>query len=142
MKKIGSQFLIAVIVAVVAWACGSKPGENVDEWKEMDEFHLVMADVYHPLKDSGDLAPIKERADELAAAADTWANSEIPAKADNDEFKGMLEKLKGGTTDLANQIVNGATDDEIGAQLTDLHELMHHLQEKWYDTDGAADHDH
>jgi hypothetical protein len=119
--------------------CGGKSEADVDEWKEMDDFHLVMAEVYHPLKDSGDLAPIKSRAEELASAAETWANSEVPDKVDNNEVKGMLEKLKGGTSDLALQIANGAPDEDVSAQLTGLHELFHHLQEKWYE-DGD-DHD-
>lgn len=125
--------MIAFAAACTFINCGGKQEHELDEWKEMDEFHLVMAEVYHPLKDSGDLAPIKSRAAELAEAAETWANSEVPDKVDNDEVKGMLQELKEGTSALAEQVADGTPDEELSAQLTELHDLFHHLQEKWYE---------
>ncbi len=112
----------------------SKPSEKEEmvEWKEMDEFHMVMADVYHPLKDSGNLEPIRSRAEELAASAAKWTEAELPEKVDNEKVKGQLLKLKDGTRALADQIKTAATDDVDQTQLTDLHDLFHELQEAWY----------
>ena len=52
---------------------------------------------------------------------------------DNDEVKGMLQELKEGTSALAEQVADGTPDEELSAQLTELHDLFHHLQEKWYE---------
>lgn len=143
MKKYLYCCVAAIAVASLAMSCGAAKEESAaaDEWKEMDDFHLVMAEVYHPLKDSGNLAPIKTMAGELAASAEAWAKAEVPAKMDNDEVKGLIEKLQGGTSDLASRVTNGASDDEISAQLTELHEMFHHIQEKWYSSDGK-EHEH
>ncbi len=48
---------------LILFSCGGKHEEESDdvEWKEMDDFHMIMADVYHPLKDSNNLAPIKKQ---------------------------------------------------------------------------------
>lgn len=103
----------------------------------MDDFHMVMADVYHPLKDSNNLAPIKSRSEELAASAERWAAAELPEKVNNDDMRGLLQKLKDGTSDLSAKIRDGADDPTITTQLTDLHGLFHHVQEAWY---GGGEH--
>lgn len=133
---------VFIILLAVAAACGSKQTAEEDdvEWKEMDEFHAVMADVYHPLKDSSDLGPIKSGAGNLAAAATRWAQSKLPAKVDNDETKELLAQLEDGTQDLAKKI-GTATDEEIAAQLTSLHDTFHSIMEKWHSS-GKEEHQH
>lgn len=138
--------IIMLFVAVLVFASCAKKHETVeeayDEWKEMDDFHLIMADVYHPLKDSGNLEPIKTQSAELAAAAETWANAAVPEKVNNDEVKGLLQKLKDGTKDLDAKIKSGQPDDATSAQLTELHEVFHHVQEKWYEGGEAGAEEH
>lgn len=132
-----------IILLAIATACGSKQTAEEDdvEWKEMDEFHAIMADVYHPLKDSNDLGPIKSGADNLAAAATKWAQSPLPKKVDNDETKDLLAQLEDGTQDLSKKI-STATDEEIAAQLTALHDTFHSIMEKWHTSGKGEDHDH
>jgi hypothetical protein len=147
MKKVFNIWSFTMLVgmaSVTLFNC-SKSGKHEDEqieWKEMDDFHMVMADVYHPLKDSGNLEPIKSRAAELAASASTWADSKLPEKVDNEETKGLLLKLKEGAQALEDQINSGATDNEIQTQLTSLHDLFHSIQEKWYGGGGDEGHHH
>ena len=147
-KKLLSALLV-VIIAAVALACGAKKEEGHDhehdaastddkEWKQMDEFHMVMAETFHPYKDSSNLEPVKSRAGELATAADTWAKSELPKKVDNEEMKAKLEKLKNETSTLAAS-VSGGDDKVIGQQLTNVHDLFHEIQEMWY---GGDKHEH
>ncbi|HMJ68416.1 MAG TPA: hypothetical protein VK508_05960 [Cyclobacteriaceae bacterium] len=137
--KYGFVILLAIIVS----ACGSKQVAEDDdvEWKEMDEFHTIMADVYHPLKDSNNLAPIKSGARDLAAAATKWAQSPLPKKVDNDETRGLLSALEEGSGELAEN-VGTATDDEIAAQLTALHSTFHSIMEKWHTSGKEEHHDH
>ena len=97
----------------------------------MDDFHLIMAETFHPYKDSSNLDPVKRRAAELMASADRWASSDLPEKVDNDEVKGKLTQLKAEAATLAEQ-VRSADDNVIGEQLTRLHDTFHELQEAWY----------
>src|SRR6187399_1172916 len=131
----GRLYSSVLILAIALFsACSKKDSgkEEMIEWKEMDDFHMVMADVFHPLKDSGNLEPIKARAEELAASASKWADTKLPEKVDNEEMKGRLSKLKDGTRGLADQVNAGAGDDVITSQLTEVHDLFHSIQEGWY----------
>jgi hypothetical protein len=140
-KLLNYGALLSIILCV---ACSRNAGhddhEEQVEWKEMDDFHTVMADVFHPLKDSGNLQPIKTRAEELATSASTWADANLPEKVDNEEVKGLLINLKDGSRQLADKIKAGASDDAIQTQLTSLHDLFHSIQEKWYA--GGDEHQH
>lgn len=111
---------------------GENPGPD-DElvWQEMDDFHLIMAETFHPYKDSSNLDPVKRRAAELMASADQWASSPLPDKMDNAEVKAKLLQLKTEAAALAEQ-VRSADDNVIGEQLTKLHNTFHELQETWY----------
>ena len=71
-KKLFS-FALSLFVIVLAIACGTEQ----KNWKEMDNFHMVMAETFHPYKDSANLEPAKSRASELAAAAEEWAPREL-----------------------------------------------------------------
>ena len=122
----------------------SRQGADKDEmveWKEMEEFHVIMADVFHPLKDSGNLEVIRLRAEELAANAAKWADAELPEKVNNNEVKGALSNLKDDARVLADQVKAQAADSVISMQLTDLHDQFHGLQEAWY-KGGEEHHDH
>lgn len=138
------KYVLFVALALCV-ACSQKSNEAEDdvEWKEMDEFHAVMADVYHPLKDSGNLEPIKKDAGALANVAKRWAQSKLPSKVDNEETATLLAQLEDGCEQL-NQLVNDkASDDEIATKLTNLHDTFHTIMEKWYQSgkeDGAEEH--
>jgi len=128
------------IVGIIS--CSKKPAENAavadqTEWPGLDSFHMTMAEVFHPLKDSGDVRPIMARATELADEAEKWANAPLPEKVNNDEVKQLLAELKTGTRDLANQIKEGTEEDVAGTRLYELHDLFHKIQEKWY---GKSEH--
>jgi hypothetical protein len=138
--------LIAVTV-LIAVACATKKEEAATtetaeqkEWKEMDEFHMVMADAFHPYKDSANLEPAKAKATELATSAQQWASAAIPEKVNNDDMKGKLQELKDQTTAFA-QTVTGADDKLIGEELTKLHDLFHSIQEDWYGKGEEHEHE-
>jgi hypothetical protein len=132
---------IAVLAFAILLACSSKKEDAAtndgNEWKQMDEFHMVMAETFHPYKDSANLEPIKTKAGQLASSAETWATSELPSKVDNDEMKQKLQELKTETQTLKDMVAAG-TDDAIGQQLTKVHDLFHAIQESWYG--GHGDH--
>jgi len=140
------KYSLIVLFLLALVSCGEKhkdhEADNV-EWKEMDEFHTVMADVYHPLKDSNNLAPFKKDADNLAAAATKWAQAPLPDKVDNDETKELLTQLEDGTQKLAQAVKDGDSDEIIAAKLTILHDTFHSIMEAWHKAgkeDGAEEH--
>jgi hypothetical protein len=140
---------LVVLTVLFAVACATKKEEAATtakeeqkEWKEMDDFHMVMAEAFHPFKDSANLAPAKAKAGDLAASAQQWANAPVPEKVNNDEMKGKLEELKNQTAAFV-QTVASADDKVIGDELTKLHDLFHAIQEAWYgDKEGEEGHDH
>jgi hypothetical protein len=148
------QILRNVVIALLVISmisCATKKEEGNDEtteqtadqkeWKEMDDFHMLMAESFHPFKDSANLGPAKASASTLALAAEKWAHSTLPDKVNNDDMKSKLAALQEGTATLA-QSISGAEDKVIGDQLTKVHDLFHAIQETWYGAAGADHHDH
>ena len=111
-----------------------------DEWSDMDSFHMIMAEAFHPYKDSTNLEPAKQLAEEMAQEADEWASASLPDKVNTEAVKALLTQLKTDTRSLADQIKNGATDETIGASLKALHDSFHGIMEAW---NGAGEeHEH
>jgi hypothetical protein len=137
--------IVLFALTLLTFACASKKEEASDdaadqkEWKEMDEFHMIMAETFHPYKDSANLEPAKTRAGELATGADKWASAALPEKVNNDEMKSKLEQLKTETTSFL-QIVSTNDEKAIGDELTKIHDLFHSIQEDWYG--GGEGHEH
>jgi hypothetical protein len=151
MKRNYYFIICALMVFGVAMSgCSKKDGsaqeekhehehEEADvEWKEMDDFHSLMAEAFHPYKDSMNLAPAKMYADSMKISAEKWASAPLPEKVDNDDVKSKLQALKDGTTAFAESAKTG-DDKTVGEALTKLHDLFHELQGLWY---GGKGHDH
>jgi hypothetical protein len=136
--KTGRLLIMMTLIVVLFAKCGSKKEDTTTEWKEMDEFHMVMAETFHPFKDSADLAPVKSKASELVAAADKWSIAPLPEKVDNDDMKSLIQQLK-SEAEALEDVVQTGNDTEIGEQLTKLHDLFHKIQEGWYD-EGHHEH--
>lgn len=139
MKKVSYLITLAAFVMLLAIACAPKQeatteaaAEEQADWGELDSFHLFMADMFHPYKDSANLAPIKASAEEFAADAEKWAAAPLPEKVNNEEVKAMLDKLKTDTRALADLVKAGASDEQIGTSLNAVHDHFHKIQEAWY----------
>lgn len=133
MKQL-TLYSFVVLVTLLTAACGNKKEEtaaNNDEWPEMDEFHMIMAESFHPYKDSAYLEPAKANAAEMARVAGKWASAPLPEKVDTDETKANLAQLKSDSDTFA-QIVQTGDSVKIGESLTALHDQFHKLQEAWY----------
>ena len=143
MKKL-NLFYTMCVIAAVALACSGKKQEThehdtaADEWKEMDDFHMLMADAFHPYKDSANLAPAKEKAEALATAAEQWKNAPLPEKVDNDQAKAALAQLSTDAAAFAATAKSG-DDKATSESLNKLHDEFHHIQEMWY---GGHGHEH
>lgn len=143
--KLNLMKLSWILFVLVAAACGKKTEStsaeaSSDEWPAMDSFHMIMAEAYHPYKDSANVEPVKRLAEEMAQAAADWQSQPLPETVNNDDMKARLSQLATGTRGLADRIKAGAPDDEIGAALTALHEGFHGITEAWHG--GAEKHEH
>ncbi len=133
--------IFGFVAVLMLWSCESKPGSDsassesqAEEWKAMEDFHMIMAESFHPFKDSANLEPAKRYAREMLSLADTWVNEQPPASVDNEAVKELLSDLRDGAVEFVD-LVEVGDDEAIGASLTDLHDTFHHLQEAWYKKD-------
>lgn len=129
---------ICAIALIIVSCSGRKEitmqesGSSPEVWKEMDDFHEVMAETFHPYQDSMNLEPVKTRATELVTAAGRWVDAAIPERVDNPEVESKLQQLKSEAEALVAS-VQAANDTEIGQRLNQLHNTFHAIQEEWYD---------
>jgi hypothetical protein len=151
MKKLMFKYL-SLLLFVSLIACSGKQETaaeettaeaDSDEWAMMDEFHMIMAESFHPYKDSANLAPAIANAEEMAALAAKWSSSELPAKVNTESVIADLAALSTATTAFV-QTAQSGDQTLIAASLTELHDLFHNLQNAWYGGGGmhGNDHDH
>jgi hypothetical protein len=143
-----ARFFIFTLIAA-AFACGKKSDEHdhahgddhesAKEWKEMDDFHMVMAEAFHPYKDSSDLKPAKEKAGELASAAAEWKNSDFPEAVQGEKIGEKLDKLSVLSQEFSASVAT-ASDEAVAAKLTALHDLFHEIQNDFYGGAGEGHH--
>ena len=118
--------------------------EESDKWEEMDQFHMVMAETFHPYKDSSNLEPVKSHVSDLVTAAKKWVDSPIPEKVNNDDVKAKLTQLQAETLVLETTVKSGP-DSLIANSLTKLHNTFHEIQEHWYvhgENEEKEEHEH
>ncbi|HRI79197.1 MAG TPA: hypothetical protein PLR06_06640 [Cyclobacteriaceae bacterium] len=130
---------LSILLVLVVIACSKKETAS-DEWPGMDTFHMVMAEAYHPLKDSANLAPAKANAEDLAMEAENWEKGDLPEKVDNDEVKAMLSQLKTDSRAFADQVKSNAPDSVLAGSLENLHGEFHKIMEAW--NGGGEKHEH
>ncbi len=147
MKYTIIRCLAVATVVLGVIACGEKKQDHhadheSDEdadWTMMDEFHMVMADAFHPYKDSANLQPAKDHASHMVVVADKWADSELPERVNNEKVKSLISKLRDNAREFE-KIVGTENDQEIAAALNQLHDDFHEIQDAWYHAEG--DHSH
>jgi hypothetical protein len=132
-----TMIALFLLTALAFYSCSTKVQ---DEWPELDSFHMIMAEAFHPYKDSANLEPVKRLAKEMATEADKWAAAPLPEKVDNDEMKNQLKILKADAHAFAEMIEGGAPDETIGSSLTALHDTFHSIMEAWHGGDKHKEH--
>ncbi len=109
---------------------------QIDVWEELEVFHQAIALTFHPAED-GDFEPVKNDSDELVEAAENLLNSKLPAyfeKNETQKFKNelqnTLQKLVKQSKDLHTLVQEKKmTDQQLLAQLNNLHSTYHHIEE-------------
>lgn len=140
--KLNKLSAICLLIILTVWACSSKTESaaeeteaEVAEWTGMDDFHMLMAESFHPYRDSANVEPAKQLAVEMVNSVNSWIEQELPSRVDNDEVRQMLKELQEGAVALSD-LVEVGDDQAIGESLNSLHDTFHHLQEAWYKKDN------
>ena len=123
-------------------ACTSKK-ENAagDDWKALDSYHDVLAEVYHPFKDSGNVEPAKRLISSLAEKGDSLTLVSLPGKVDNDEMKTLVAKITTDTRTLAEEVKAGAADSVVASKLDPIHDQFHKIHAIWKRAGKGKDHE-
>jgi hypothetical protein len=111
---------------------------KLEEWKEIELFHNVMAETFHPMEE-GDMKPILTRAQEMADKAKAWQTSTPPARfAGNDSIKIVLTKLVTDSQALADLVKKKGKDAQIKKDLSALHDTFHDAAHRCNQVDKKA----
>jgi hypothetical protein len=124
------------VVPVVASAQAAKAGEHEhgekhapSPWKELDQYHTLMAAVWHPARDKSDMAPARQKAGELAAAGRALAASTPPKGCDAPAYLPKVKGLSAESDKVAGMVVAKAGDVELKAAVKALHDSFHGVEE-------------
>lgn len=146
------KYIVLIVMVAALFGCQPAkkevPAEKADttavaseDWKEMDDFHMIMAESFHPYKDSANLEPAINQASQLAEKAATWQGAPLPERVNNPTVQGKIDSLKTLTNTFA---VTAKSGDKalISKELTTIHDLFHTIQEAWYKSIPGEDHEH
>ena len=97
-------------------------GHAMSGWKELDSYHMLMMATWHPIKDKGELAPLREMASKMVGSAETLAASTAPKACATPELKKAGETLVTETKRVAEMVVNKANDSLLTLAMHGLHE--------------------
>ena len=92
-------------------------------WKELDAFHTLMMQTWHPASGANDLAPARAKAGAMADAARAWAAAAVPAGCDTAEVRATVARLATESRALADLAARPETTDAaLKAALKALHD--------------------
>jgi hypothetical protein len=98
-------------------------------WKELDEYHAVMAATFHPAEE-GNLQPVLTRAGELAEKATVLKKSTIPTDYQKEGVKASVDLLAKESADLAKMVKDKKSEAELKKAIFALHDRFHEVMEK------------
>jgi hypothetical protein len=122
MKKFACLFIASF--AIIAFAQGQEK-----KWKEMEDFHTVMSETFHPAEE-GHLDPIKKRIQEMVDKAVAWEKSTAPEGFEKGKVAESLKKLVKGTKELNKLVKAKSSDKVLTDKLSGLHDIFHEIMEK------------
>jgi hypothetical protein len=90
-------------------------------WKELDNFHVLIAATWHPIEKSNDFKPARQKAAELADAAQAWSSSKVPAACNTKQTRDAMAAVALEARILANHVVQKASDDTVRRAMKTIH---------------------
>ena len=117
------------LIVVMAFCAGINTVQaQKTKWKEMEDFHQVMSQTFHPAEE-GKLEPIKTRSGEMLDKAIAWKNSTPPEGYNKDAVKKSLKDLVKGSKKLDKMVKANAPDASLTEKLTKLHDVFHEIMD-------------
>jgi len=126
MKALQLSFATLGLLFIAAISNTGNAQSNLSSWTALTDFHKVMSQTFHP-SEEGNLEPIKTRIGEVVEKAEALKNSAIPADFNNKKVKKAVKKLAADSKKLQSSINGGATDAQITASLSSLHDVFHQI---------------
>jgi hypothetical protein len=131
-------FLLAIAVSTLSAQDTTKPKPDsaragmmddhmMGPWKEMNDFHRVMAATWHPASQKSDMTPLKSRAKDLVTTAESWAASTppaIPASCASEPVRNATSNVVTETKALLALVDSGADDAKLKAALKTVHDAF------------------
>ena len=99
------------------------------EWKQMEDFHTMMAKSYHPVE-KGNLQPAKDNVDSLLLRAKAWQASPVPAGYNAKQVKVKLNKLVTDCEAVKLAVIQKKNNDTLKKLITAAHTTFHEIMEK------------
>lgn len=101
---------------------------EISAWSELEDFHKVMAQTFHPSQE-GNLEPVRNRSVELLEKARILQKSNVPGSFDTPDIKRAIGDIVGNANSLNIAILSGEEDEVIVEKLSRLHDTFHRVQE-------------
>ena len=98
-------------------------------WKELDGYHQLMMQTWHPIKEKGDVGPIKAKALDMVASAKLLAKSKAPKGCDTPALKTAASELVGETESVAALVSRKGGDAMLKDKMKSLHDKFEVLEE-------------
>ena len=124
MKKATVMILSLLFIGMISGNAQAKA-----KWPEMEAFHKVMSQTFHPAEE-GQLEPIRTRSGEMLEKAKAWQKSATPEGYDAKTLKKPLKELVKGAKELDKMVKDKADDAALTARLTSLHDVFHEIMDK------------
>ena len=146
MKTIQLSLATLCLLFIAAISNTGNAQSNLSSWTALTDFHKVMSQTFHP-SEEGNLEPIKTRIGEMVEKAEALKSSEIPADFNTKKVKKAVKKLVTDSKKLQSSIKAGASDEQIKASLSSLHDVFHQIvglcsANEEHDHDHGHDHNH
>lgn len=115
---------LMLLLVLALW--GSLSALAQDKWPALDDYHMTMAETFHPAEE-GDLKPVMMRSGELADKAAALKKSEIPAAFQKEGVKKSVGLLAKESKALDKMVRAQQPEAEIKAAIFALHDRFHEL---------------
>lgn len=96
------------------------------KWAELDAFHTVISQTFHP-SEEGNLEPIKKRSAEMVATAKKLAASTPPQAYQSAEMKQAVKELVAQSEKMDKAVKGKKSDEALTEQLSTVHDAFHKI---------------
>lgn len=97
------------------------------KWPQLEAFHKVMSQTYHPAE-KGDFQPIRKRATELSEAMSNLIGTPFPEAYRSSDVKVLVAHLEERVAVVNKMVESKVTDKELMISLNEAHEVFHKLE--------------